>query len=478
MLFSSMLFLWIFLPFTIIGNFILTVIRFKNPQTRIKLKNIFLLIMSCIFYMWGGINYFFIMVLVILINYAGGLLLHKFDSDPRKRKLWLTVTVLLNLAVLFYFKYFNFFVSMLESIVRLDFGLKEVALPIGISFFVFQSMSYTIDAYRRQVRVQRNLINLALYVSLFPQLIAGPIVRYIDVEKELQDRHETLADFALGVRRFCYGLGKKVLFANTFAVVADKIFDGQIVGMGAAVAWMGVIMYALQIYYDFSGYSDMAIGLGKMFGFHFLENFNYPYTSLSVREFWRRWHISLSTWFREYVYIPLGGNRKGKARTYLNLFIVFLVTGIWHGAAYTFVLWGIYFGIFMVAERLFLGKWLDKNPVKPVNWIYTQLVVLFGWVMFRAKDVPTALSYVKEMFSPCTNGDMIWNYLSLYTCVAFVAAVLACGFVQRGLRKLLDRFKVTNCAYVLETCLEAGIIVSSVFMLASGSYNPFIYFQF
>ena len=376
-------------------------IPLKNEEKRMNAKNIWILICSLFFYTWGGVKYLLIMIFSILINFIGG----KLIASVRKKKLVLILIILCNLGMLFFFKYFNMFVIIIEALMvngegignslkmmismkgTGSLGIKYIVLPIGISFFTFQSMSYVIDVYYGKAAVRNKITNFALYVSLFPRLIAGPIVKYSDVEVELQHRKESVELFSNGIKRFCYGLGKKVIIANTMGEVADKIWANEISSLGTLVAWLGIIAYTFQIYYDFSGYSDMAIGLGKMFGFNFKENFNYPYLSTSVQEFWRRWHISLSTWFKEYVYIPLGGNRKGNKRTYLNIFIVFLLTGVWHGANFTFITWGLMYAVMQVIERLFLRKLLDKNPIKIFNWIYTMSMVIIGWVFFRANTI-------------------------------------------------------------------------------------------
>ena len=341
MVFSSMIFLWLFLPLVLFFYFI----------SNNKLKNIILLIFSLIFYAWGESKYILLMLLSIFINYLFGILIDKFRKHD---KLFLVLAVITNLGLLGYFKYFNFFVNVVNKINGETLvGFRDIVLPIGISFYTFQILSYVIDLYRKEIKVQKNILNLALYVSFFPQLIAGPIVKYKDVDNEINNRKVDLKLFASGVRRFVYGLGKKVLLSNTLALVVDTIYSYNVSQLNTPLVWIAIIAYTFQIYFDFSGYSDMAIGLGRMFGFHFLENFNLPYISQSITEFWRRWHISLSTWFKEYLYIPLGGNRKGKIRTYLNLFIVFFATGLWHGASFNFIAWGLYYGVFLIIEKLF-----------------------------------------------------------------------------------------------------------------------------
>ena len=357
-------------------------------------------------------------------------------------------------------------------------NIKDIVLPIGISFFTFQSMSYVIDLYMGKVSLQKDIINFALYVSLFPQLIAGPIVKYSDVSEQIENRSESLELFVSGQKRFCYGLGKKVIIANTFAEIADQIWALETTTLGTAVAWFGAIAYTIQIYYDFSGYSDMAIGIGKMLGFQFKENFNYPYTSLSIQEFWRRWHISLSTWFKEYIYIPLGGNRKGNLRTYMNIFIVFLLTGIWHGANFTFLAWGIFFAILQIIERLFLKKILDKNPIKIINWIYMMLMVIIGWVYFRSENILQANEFIKQMFYFTTSENNILTFLSMKVIILFMTAIICTGFLQRAMKNIYVRIKDKFTMEIFDFSLQGFILIYSIFMIISGTYNPFIYFQF
>ena len=496
MLFSSMVFMWIFLPTVLVVNGILTFIPFRNERNRILSKNFFLLFASLFFYAWGGIYYLLIMLFSIALNFFGGLLLHKFRDNRKKRKLTLIAVIILNFAMLFFFKYFNMTVVMIESVIESfsggpnaflamltmqgtgKLGLPYIVLPIGISFFTFQAMSYVVDIYQEKAELQTNIMSFALYVSLFPQLIAGPIVKYSDVALQLNYRKETMDLFFSGQKRFCYGLGKKVLISNTLAQVVDNIWKTDVSTIGTPLAWFGVLAYALQIYYDFSGYSDMAIGIGRMLGFTFKENFDYPYTALSVAEFWRRWHISLSSWFKEYVYIPLGGNRKGLARTCLNVLIVFFLTGIWHGANFTFLLFGLYYAALQIIERLFLGKLLKKNPVKILNLLYTLLAVMIGWVLFRAENIYRALDYLGQMFSFTPSGINMLTYLSMQVILAIVFGILFCGVVQRPLKSLYDKVKTTLPCMIADLALQIVLLAVCILMLASGTYNPFIYFQF
>lgn len=461
MVFSTPIFLFLFLPAVLVLNYII-------PKKYIAAKNVVLLIASLFFYAWGEPKNVLLMLLSIAVNYVCGLLLGRFDSDEKKRKVVLWVSVVFNLGLLFFFKYFNFVTGGLFPVIK---------LPIGISFFTFQIMSYTIDVYRRSVEPQKSLLKLALYISLFPQLIAGPIVRYIDVEKQLTYRECTAEKTARGMIRFSMGLAKKVIVSNTVAAICDGIF-GSTNTVPAFTAWVGVICYALQIYFDFSGYSDMAIGMGHMLGFDFLENFNYPYVSCSVQEFWRRWHISLSSWFRDYLYIPLGGNRRGKVRTYINLIIVFACTGLWHGASFSFIVWGLWHGLFLVIERLGFKKVLDKLP-KFIGWIYTMLVVLVGWVFFRADTLSAAMKYLGEMFSfsgGVANGMAQFDNLSF---IITVIAIVLCTPVYQFLKGKLEKTEGgKKAAFVIGAVLATGLFILSVIFLTGSGYNPFIYFRF
>ncbi len=496
-----MIFLWIFLPTVLIVNFMFSLLPFKSQRTRVAWKNFFLLCASFIFYAWGGIYYLLIMISSILLNYAGGYIIEKGVKKQWAKKAWLGITIVLNIAILFFFKYFNMLIAIIESIMipGADFGeiwsamlnmegtgalgLAEIALPIGISFFTFQAMSYVIDVYMGKAKLQENIFNFALYVSLFPQLIAGPIVQYADIDLQLRERRETIDLFTSGIKRFSYGLGKKVLVANVMAEVADGVWKMHAESeLGAFAAWVGIFAYTLQIYYDFSGYSDMAIGLGRMMGFEFKENFDYPYTSLSVQEFWRRWHISLGSWFREYIYIPLGGNKKGKFRTYLNIFIVFAVTGIWHGANFTFVAWGLFYAILQIIERLFLGKLLKKPALKVFAWIYTMSAVMLGWIYFRSDNIFQANDYVGQLFNFGHFNQEIFGLLSITAIAVFIFGILFSGFVQRTLKGVFEKiYARPGLKYPVLTAdylIQFAILILSIGKLVGGTYNAFIYFQF
>lgn len=467
MVFSSMTFIWIFLPLLLFCYFII----------REKYRNIILLIFSLLFYSWGEPKYIILMLISILINYIFGITLDKFKLSKYK-KVILILSIIFNLGLLVYFKYFNFILDNINNIIgRNVIPNKDILLPIGISFYTFQIMSYIIDLYRGEIKVQKNLFNLALYISFFPQLIAGPIVKYKDIDKQLQKRSITINKFSDGIKRFIYGLSKKVILANSLAYIADTIFNSNIELINMPIAWFGAICYTLQIYFDFSGYSDMAIGLGKMFGFEFMENFNLPYISQSITEFWRRWHISLSTWFKQYLYIPLGGNRKGKIRTYINLAIVFLATGIWHGAEWNFVVWGLFNGFFLIIEKIKLKELLDKNKFKFINHIYSLLVITFGWVLFRADTLKTAMQYIKVMIIPqnrLTNFD-ISLILNSRNILIIVIAILFSGIIQTIFNKV--KTKVFYQKY-LEVISLSLLMFVCIMMLVSNTYNPFIYFRF
>ncbi len=487
MLFSSMVFLWIFFPFVIAGNALLGLLPCSSEEKRIRRKNCFLLVCSIFFYAWGGVWYVLIMLGVIVLNFWGALLLS--GSGGRSRRGFLAVIILLNILLLFFFKYFNMLIAMVETVMAVSQGglegsfwecffslegtgalqMPRIALPIGISFFIFQAMSYVVDVYRG-APPEKSLLDFALYVSLFPQLIAGPIVQYNDIAGQLRVRSESGEDFLYGVRRFVHGLGKKVLIANTLGSVADQIWALETTHVGAGTAWLGMISYTFQIYYDFSGYSDMAIGIGRMLGFRLKENFAYPYTAMSVREFWRRWHISLSSWFRSYVYIPLGGSRQGLAVTCRNLFIVFLLTGIWHGANYTFLAWGLFYAVLLILERLFLGRLLDRNPMKLLNRIYTLSCVMIGWVFFRSNSILAAVEYVGQLFGMGEARYSALSFLNMQVLLALLLGAVGAGFVQRrfrGVSRLYDNF-----------VFQMAILAVSILCLVAGTYNPFIYFQF
>lgn len=484
MLFSSPVFLFLFLP-------VLLALYTLCPRFG---KNLLLLAASLFFYAWGEPMLILIMLVSIGMNFGFGLWVERAHGT-RQGHVALGLAVFCNLALLGYFKYADFLIQNLNvalgAVGLPEIGSTYVVMPIGISFYTFQAMSYVIDVYRRETRAQRSLIDMALYIALFPQLIAGPIVRYVDVASQMRDRRVTLAGFSSGIQRFIIGLGKKMLLANAAASVADAIFDIPSQQLALPVAWLGIVCYAVQIYFDFAGYSDMAIGLGRMFGFEFLENFNYPYIARSITEFWRRWHISLSTWFRDYVYIPLGGNRYGALRTYCNLLIVFLLCGLWHGASWNFVIWGAFHGSFLIFERVGISQLLAR-VWSPVQHAYTLLVVLVGWVFFRAETLGTALNYLAAMCG--ANGVSNAEYpLPLFLdsglVVTLIAGALASTPVIPWLARryeglaaqTAEQWRQTFVASAWElsrlACLGLIFVGSAANMVAS-TYNPFIYFRF
>lgn len=470
MIFSSMIFLWVFLPITLFSYFVIC------KSGKVATRNAVLLFFSLLFYAWGEPKFIFLMLGVVFLNYVFGCLL----ALERYHKRWVLATgIALNLASLAYFKYFNFFATYFNKVVNDEMiELRNIALPLGISFYTFQTMSYMVDVYRKEASVQKNYLQLLLYVAFFPQLVAGPIVKYKDVEKKLSERTHTYEKRIYGIRRFLYGLGKKVLFANALGRYADMIFYYRTEELSTGILWLAMFFYTFQIYYDFSGYSDMAIGLGSMFGFDFSENFRYPYISCSIQEFWKRWHISLSTWLKEYVYIPLGGNRKGNFKTYRNLFLVFLLTGFWHGASLTFVFWGLYHGFFMIIERIGFGKLLDKNPFKIFNHIYVMLVVIVGWVFFRADGMRKGIEIVQGMFCYRESTYNFFSCVNLDVLLLTTVAVLFCGVLQSKEKRLASFLYDETKVSILEMVFLFFILLFSVMTLAGNTYNPFIYFRF
>lgn len=466
MVFSSTIFLCVYLPLVLLGYYIC-------PK---KGRNLFLLIVSLVFYAWGEPKYVFLMIFSILVNYIFGRLMDKHRENKKRLKLMLVLSVVIDLGLLSVFKYTDFIITNVNAIFGANFDLLNIALPIGISFYTFQAMSYTIDVYRNDVRVQKNLIDFGMYITMFPQLIAGPIVRYADVQDQLADRSVTTADFSEGVMRFVVGLGKKVLLANQMGAVWSDIYalGGDV---SALMAWTGAIAYTFQIYFDFSGYSDMAIGLGRMFGFKFPENFRYPYQSVSITDFWRRWHITLSTWFKEYLYIPLGGNRRGLARQALNLLIVWSLTGFWHGAGWNFVMWGLYYFVILFIEKLFLLKALDKLP-KFFRHVYALVLIIIGWVIFASDDVSVLLPYLGSMFG--ANGAI--GGMDVYTLLTKAVLLIICCIASTELPKklFLSAAGAMNekAAFTLKSVLMIALLALSMILLIGDSYNPFLYFRF
>lgn len=458
MVFSSLIFLFCFLPIFLICYFV--------PKKR-KTRNIVLLIFSLMFYGYGEPIYVLLMILSILVNYYIALVMDKSNS----KKKWLITSLIFNLGLLFVFKYTNFFLDNINNLFNLNIKFLSISLPIGISFYTFQILTYVIDVYKGKVDVQKSIINLGCYISAFPQLIAGPIVRYETVNSELDDRCENVENFATGIRRFVIGLFKKVVIANEMAYVADTLFASNIAELGVLGMLIGGIAFTFQIYFDFSGYSDMAIGLGKMLGFNYLENFNYPYIARSITDFWRRWHISLSTFFRDYVYIPLGGNRCKKMRHIFNLFVVWVLTGLWHGASWNFVFWGLFYFILLVLEK-FVFKNIDKLP-KVLGHIYTFSLVTFGFIIFYFTDTSTLVEAIKTLFGANGFGDLSvfthFQIIKVRTIIIFVLAIFACTPIFKN---MLDKKNKMS-----DVIIMIMFLLSIISILAS-SYNPFIYFRF
>lgn len=501
MVFSSPIFLFLFLPLFLAGYYLLFALTRFNTfpsigRIFITISNLFILASSLLFYFWGEAWLVLVMLTSTTIDYLCGLALGK-SSNTRHRKLWLSVSIAANLSILIFFKYFNFGIDSFNAIFR-TLGISgwhlgevaRIALPLGISFYTFQSMSYTIDVYRREVKPTRNFIKFAAFVTMFPQLVAGPIVRYREVAAQLRDRMITLKDFSTGLNRFIIGLGKKVLIANTVALPVDKIFALPAQDLTSGLAWLAVICYTLQIYFDFSGYSDMAIGLGQMLGFTFPENFNYPYFAKSIQEFWRRWHITLSNWFRDYLYIPLGGGRSSPARVYFNLVVVFFLCGLWHGASWVFVVWGLYHGLFLVSERLGLKIWLDRQwPV--LRHIYVIAVVMGGWVLFRSETFPQAISFYSALSGFASGNGLQYNvsmYLKGDVTAAIVFGTIFSWPVMSWFHEWRQKTYLTIPAPLgiafhlsysgIKVAVVLAVAFSSVMSISSGLYNPFIYFRF
>ena len=465
MVFSSLMFIFLFLPAVL-------VIYFAVPGY--KAKNVVILISSLIFYAWGEPVYIFLIMISTVLDYTWGRLIGKYrETDKKRCRLFVACSVTINLLILGFFKYAGFLVGTLNSVTGLALSVPHLALPIGISFYTFQTMSYTIDVYRGDAPVQKKFLNFALYVTMFPQLIAGPIVRYCDIQSQLENHGFNSVDFSNGVRRFMTGLFKKVLIANNIAMFWDKVQAAP--ELSVLSAWLGIIAYTFQIYFDFSGYSDMAIGLGHMFGFTITENFNYPYISKSISEFWRRWHMTLGTWFKEYLYIPLGGNRKGKLKLVRNLAIVWLLTGLWHGASWNFVLWGGFYGLLIICEKLFLNKFLDRCP-NILRHIYTMFCVIFGWAFFAPNTFAESGRLISAMFGAAPFADNLGIYgLRTYWLIFAIAFFCSMPIVKKLFTKLQNKGKAGKTIWVL--LYAAGFFIS-IASLVDATYNPFLYFRF
>lgn len=465
MVFSSFTFLFIFLPLVLLTYFI---------AKKRKWRNVVLLIFSLIFYAWGEPIYVLLMILSIIVNYIIAL---KMEKTPKKKKIFLLIDIIFNIGIIGFFKYGNFIVQNINMIFHTNISEITLGLPIGISFYTFQILSYVIDVYRKTVPAQKSIINLGMYITLFPQLIAGPIVRYETIAEEIENRKESFDQVVEGMKRFMIGLGKKVLIANQMALIADTIYGGDLQMTGTISLWLAAISYTLQIYFDFSGYSDMAIGLGKIFGFHFLENFNYPYIAKSITDFWRRWHISLSTWFRDYIYIPLGGNRVNKLKWLRNILIVWILTGLWHGASWNFVLWGLYYGILLIIEKVFLGKLIEKLP-KVLQHIYTLLFVIIGWVIFRVETLSQIGLVLQRMFTWQPSGilDNIILDFDIFSSLPYILIGMIGALPI--IPTIKEKMKNRTTYHLVSSIASYAVFIICICFLLSATYNPFIYFRF
>ena len=471
MVFSSAVFLFVFFPITMILYFL----PGRNEEKDISRKNLILCIASLIFYAWGEPVYIVLMCLSIMFNYHLGLDMESHKNDPKKMKSLLIFGVTFNLFMLGFFKYSGFLAENINSALGIEIEQNPLPLPVGISFYTFQILSYVIDVYNGKVRAQTKIVNFAAYITMFPQLIAGPIVQYSDIEKQLSNRTVTIDNFYDGIIYFIRGLGKKVLFANTIGAVYSDIIAGDIGNTSVVTAWIAIISYTLQIYFDFSGYSDMAVGLGKMFGFEFVQNFNFPYKASSITDFWRRWHISLSSWFRDYVYIPLGGNRKGLARTIINILIVWSLTGMWHGAAWNFIAWGMFYGVLLVLEKYVLKDILEKLPM-PIRHIGTLIVVMIGWVFFSSENITQAGEFIGSMIG-LGNGNFI-DSQAMYLLSENTFAIFAMGLSAAGVFDMISTREETRTYKIFKCILYVVIFLLSIAYLVSETYNPFLYFRF
>ena len=466
MVFSSVVFLYIFLPIMLLLYFIV-------PK---KFKNAIMILASLIFFVWGEIRYILIMLLLAIMDFFCGKKITQYNDNKKKKLFYLLINVTVNLSILFFFKYADFIIKNINTIIGLNIPLLNIPLPIGVSFNTFQSLSYIIDVYRGNVKSEKSFYNYLTYTTLFPQIIAGPIVRYETVDEELETKNISLDNFSLGMKRFIIGLGKKVLIANNVGVLWNVIETGSYSELTMSFAWLGMVAFALQIYFDFSGYSDMAIGLAKIFGMDFDENFNYPYISKSITEFWRRWHITLGSWFRDYIYIPLGGNRKGFAKQIRNILIVWFLTGAWHGASWNFILWGVYFGVILILEKLFILKILDKSP-KIISHIYCIILVLVSWSIFAFEDLSKVINYIKAMFinNSIYNNETIY-YFRNYIFIIIIGVICSVP-LWKNIKERIDK-KNSKTLEFITTLGYVAIFILSTASLVTDTFNPFLYFRF
>lgn len=470
MVFSSAIFLFVFLP-------IVFILYYISPK---KLRNTIMFLASLLFYAWGEPIYIFIMLFSTAFDYENGRLIEKFRKQKKEKrcKVILILSIAVNLGLLMFFKYTDFFVGNINGLFGLSIDSLGFTLPIGISFYTFQTLSYTIDVYRGVVNAQHNIINFGMYVSMFPQLIAGPIVRYSDIKSQVDSRDENVDEIAAGIRRFIVGLGKKIIIANQIGILWKEI--ESMTSLSTSLAWIGAIAFTLQIYFDFSGYSDMAIGLGHMFGFTIPENFKHPYESRSITEFWRKWHITLGTWFREYVYIPLGGNKNGTKRQIINLFIVWFLTGFWHGAGWNFVLWGVYYFFILMIEKVFLLKLMHRWP-KLLRHFYTLLVIIIGWVIFACTDMNDMFRFLRAMVGLGEGflGGMSEYYMISYGILFVIAGILTTSVPIKLVLRFLPKMNLNNnVEVIIKNCLCIFVLIVSIAFLVGDSYNPFLYFRF
>ena len=468
MVFSSLIFIFIFLPLVLVSYYI-------APR---RLRNTVILLASLLFYAWGEPTYIILIIISILINYLGALLIRVHIKNKDKSKFIFITLLLIDISILFFFKYYGFAIECLGSIIGLDLKVKSISLPLGISFYTFQQISYIADIYMQKVKPERNLIDFATYITMFPQLIAGPIVKYEDIHKQLANRKESINKFGEGVQRFIIGLGKKVILANNIGLIWTQVKEVNLNDLSVVLSWIGIIAFTLQIYFDFSGYSDMAIGLAKMFGFDFLGNFDYPYISKSITEFWRRWHMSLGGWFREYIYIPLGGNKKGTLIQVRNLFIVWFTTGLWHGASTNFVVWGLYFGVILFIEKIYLKDLLKKIP-SIFSHIYTLIIVMIGWVIFDMNTLTDSGHYIKIMFGFGNNIfiDNLAKYiLTNNFIILLIGLICSTKLIKIYMNKIKSTFRENDVFLI--TAINLLILIISTAYLVGASYNPFLYFSF
>jgi len=470
LVFSSLVFIFVFLPITLF-------IYYLSPK---KLKNLVLLISSLIFYAWGEPIYIFLMIFTTVFSYVSAILIDKYKSKKTSSLAIFILSVAVNLSVLCFFKYYGFFIDNINNLFSMNIKFKKLPLPVGISFYTFQTLSYIIDVYLKKVPVQKNIISFSTYVTMFPQLVAGPIVKYGDINKQLENRKENLDKFGEGVSYFIRGLSKKVLLANNIGLLWSNVKALSPDKISVFSAWLGILAFTFQIYFDFSGYSDMAIGLGKFFGFDLMENFNYPYISKSVTEFWRRWHISLGSWFREYVYIPLGGNKKGALKQYRNLFIVWFLTGFWHGANWNFIIWGLYFGILITLEKIFVLKWLDKLP-NFISHVYALIIIIVGWAIFEFENTSVLFSFIKTMFGMGSNTfidnqSIYYLYTNLFLFI--LAIIFSTPLPKKLFKKLIYNVKLKPYAKLIVPTIYLILIFLCTTYLVNETYNPFLYFKF